>query len=379
MNVYITTTSKTKLNHITSNPEHHTHPKLKKLLDGMELAFCTELKIELGNTKIDYIYNIFQEFITDILKTTGSKFELDLNKMKKSMSIKFFVGSDIIKINFIYDNNNTIFKYIAIVLHALNTFCNLFPHNYSGLEINVCLDQNLRNIDIPDHIISIKNKITYLQKESLAFNVSGVTYPSRKIINLTRQEELIKLLFHEMIHFIELDHILTDTNFKNTWAINTKGLNLSESYTEFFSVLLYAMYESIHLSKLIPVKSDIIFKEILSIETEYSICLTSSILKFYNYNNTNYKKFFDGSGFKITQPILLVEYIFLKSILLLNINAVLDIVPTNYKIKKNNLPDLFKIFLNDHNLIIKLKSYMENDMHINSVSYLAIDLDWSLI
>lgn len=378
MNAYITNTSKTKLNHITSNQEHRIHPKLKKLLEGMELAFCTELNMELGDTKIDYIYNIFQEFITDILKTTGSKFELDLNKMKKSMSINFFVGSDIIKINFIYDNN-TMFKYISIVLHALNTFCNLFPHNYAGLEINVCLDQNLRNIDIPDHITSIKNKITYLQKESLAFNVSGVTYPSRRIINLTRQEELIKLLFHEMIHFIELDHILTDTDFKNTWAINTKGLNLSESYTEFFSVLLYAMYESIHLSKLTSDKSDTIFKKILSIETEYSICLTSSILKFYNYDNTNYKKFFDGSGSKITQPILLVEYIFLKSILLLNINAVLDIVPANYKIKKNNLPDLFKIFLNDAILVTKLKSYMENNMRIKSVSYLAIDLDWSLI
>lgn len=378
---YITNTSKNKLDLIQSEPIFHVHNKLKKLLIEMELAFGTELKITLGDVKIDYMHGMFQEFVTDILKTTKSKFETDLKKMNSSMSINFFIGADIIKINFIFNNNILVdyVKYIAVVLHSLNTFCHLFPNNYSGLEINVCLDQNLRNMDIPEHITSITNKIIHLQKQSLAFNVSGVTYPRRKIINLTRQEELIKLLFHEMIHFIKLDHILTDTDFKNTWAVNTKGLNLSESYTEFFSAVLYSMYESIHLSKIIPIKSDAIFKEILATEIEYSICLTSNILKFYNYDETNYKKFFKGTGTKITQPILLVEYIFLKSILLLNLDNVLDIIPDNYKIKKNNLPDLFKIFLNDNDLIIKLESYMKNNICMESVSYLAIDLDWSLI
>ena len=381
MHKYITNTSKIKLNHLKLNAIPDLNPKLQTLLTKMQSAFSANLKIELGNAKINYINKMFQEFITNILEITKSKFESDINSMDNCIGIKLYIGSDIIQLNFIFDKAELVdyIKYIAVIVHATNTFCHLFPHNYNKLEMNVCLDSNERNIDIPSHIQTVKNKIAYLQAESTAFNVSGVTYPHRRIINLTRREEMIKLLFHELIHFIGLDHVLVQANFKNKWAAKLDGgLNLSEAYTEFFSVILYATYESVHLSRLIPEKSDDIFKEILATEINYGIRLTSNILKFYDYDTQTYRNFFDGIGQKITQPILLVEYIFLRTILFLHLDEVLELISADYRIQTNNLSDLSKIFLDDSELITKLEPLMINKMD-KSVSYLAIDLDWSLV
>ena len=378
MHKYVSDSHKIKLVDSISNKITDLCPELQVLLETMRVSFASDLHITPGFNSIESIHAVFNEFISDILQTDKSKLESDIDKMNDWSSIILHIKSSIIKLNFIFNKEElpTYIKQIAIVCHATNTFCHLFPFNYDKLQMNICLDQNERSADVPNHIIIPTDKIIYLQKNSTAFNVSGVTYPKRRIINLTRKEELIKLLFHEMIHFVGLDHVLTQVNFKNNWACGE--LNLSEAYTEFLSVVIYTCYESIHLSKLIMRSSTSIFKELLSMELNYSIRLTSNILKFYGFDSNTYKNFFRGTIESITPPILLFEYIFLRTILFLRLDDVMKLVGTNYKVQKNNLTNLIKIFSDDTELVQKLESDMRGKMDL-SVSYLAVDLDWSLI
>lgn len=372
-----------KVNYIKDNllVKFDGQKRLDKLLTKMETAFHSDIDLQVGTDKTSHIKSAFDKFMDDIPNMRDSKLESDINKMDCVFSTILTVGSsplgDRIKLNFMFKKGISP-KYISIILHATNTFCHLFKEDYDGLVINVCLDDNKRDLDIPANITDINKKIAYLQKYSLAFNVSGVTYGKKKIINLTKIEEITKLLFHELVHFIGLDSYLRDTDFKNKWSAElNENLNLSETYTEFISVIINSMYESIHLSKLINRSPNDIFNEIFEIEINYNLYLVANILKFYGYDKNTVKDFFNGKGKKINQPILLVEYCFLRAVLMLNIDMMMTIIPKHYMIM--DLVEFYYVIGNDKELINGVKKCMDNKIPSKSVSYLAIDLDWSII
>ncbi len=382
---YVTNTSKTKLQHIDkiNNVQANMNPKLQKMLDDIKIAFGSDLKIDHQPiNKLIHTKNIFIEFSKDILNVPESKFEHDLSRMNNYIGINLHVHNSIIKLNFIFNGDGLIdyTKYISAIVHALNTFCHMFKYNYHNLEINVCLDNNERIIPDFSKEKSIKDKIIYLQKNSLAFNSSGVTYRQNLLINLTRTEEIVKLLFHEMIHWIRLDNALVSTPFKNKWATTgSGGFYLYEAYTEFMSILLYSAYQSIHIYTLIRTNPYDIFQMILSLEFTYSIYLTSRILRFFEYDANNYEMFFNGTGHKKTQPIFLWEYIFFRTILMLDIEAVMEILPQDYRLDATSTKLLSSVFNDDHKLINELSSVISEKNISDSVSYLLVDLDWSLI
>lgn len=206
-----------------------------------------------------------------------------------SMSLKNITG--LIKLNFLYDDLHI----IPQIIYATNMFTNLFKINYDGLTINVLLDDNNRIID-PQSKSDPKIKIKEQRKKCLGFTISGVTYKHNKLINLTKKEEIIKLLFHELIHYAGLDINFYDTEYNSKYDIDNKNLNISEAYTEFLAVILNVAFMTININP-----SDNMnkiydkFEKILKIETEYSVYLTTNILRFYDYDLNNYKDFFDNN------------------------------------------------------------------------------------
>jgi hypothetical protein len=386
INNYLTDSSKEKLKYVLGMvelkppPPSPIYPKLQQLFHRMQIAGTKKIIASPNTTiRINGVRNSIKKFISDVQNASGSKLESDLNKMNGLMGMLLDTGSGTIKLNFIYDENlRDNAKYIGVILHAVNTFCQMFEHNYNGLEINICLDLNERSIKIPNnlHLDSVQDKITYLQSQSAGLTVSGVTYGNRKVIVLTKREEMVKLLFHEMVHLVGLDNVLLSAKFLSKWAIANPKLNLSEAYAEFMSVLLVIAYESLQLGSTLRIDPHIIFQQILTIEMNYGLYLTSNILKFYGYDQANYQQFFNGTGKKINQPIMLWEYIFLRTILLLDLDSTMNIIPNDYKITKRNIPDLVKIFSDDTILIKNLEKFMSAPLY-PSVSYLAIDLDWA--
>jgi hypothetical protein len=106
--------------------------------------------------------------------------------------------------------------------------------------------------------------------------------------------------------------------------------------------------------------------------------LASKILLFYKFNEKNYHDFFDGKCDKIIQPILLWEYIFLRGILFLHLDFVLEIIPDDFKLDKSHIDSLTDIMRKDLPLIKGINRYI-HDNKVSLVSYTAVELDWNII
>lgn len=354
--------------------------QLKNILDKMKKSFVSDLEIvPLEPINLEKIQNIFINFDKTINDVSNSKFQNDIIKMDKVHSAQLVTNNGNIVLNFLSDGKK--FNLIAAIIHSLNTFCHCFPYNYDKLTIDICLDDNNRNINYSElsHFTSYNEIFNILKQKSGAFNVSGVTYKNDRNIILSKTEEIIKLLFHEMIHYIGLDSQLLGVSGKMDLFISNK-FNLSEAYTEFMSVLLYTAYSAIHcygINKNINIYD--YFCDFFCLETEYSLYLASNILKFYGFNNQTFRKFFTYNNKTIFCPIPIWEYVFFRAQLMLKISLLCDIIDNSWKINESNTHQIINLMKFDENFIHKLAIYMDKFEPINNISYLLIDLDWNKI
>lgn len=320
------------------------------------------------------IYEIVSKKIIDwYVSINGeSDFIKDLSKLEYVHVINIKVNELIINFYFLYDEKDT--AYITAILYASNTFFRMYKSENKNLDIYVCLDDHPRIIDCKLKNNSCLNKT---RKKSLGLIVSGTTYPGLNEIFLSKKEEIIKLLFHELIHYVKLDEDCK--NIKSKWDTIKKQLNLAEAFTEYLSVILHSSYISLLLYGRLLNQSNIahsgihrfkdrttlkeIYLNIITREINYSIYLCCSILKIYGYNHNNYIDFFKTQDRLNDQPIYLWEYIFLRTLILLN------------KTKHNKVND----FINNDEILINA---MNNKYYWNvidtSVSFLTCDVEWNL-
>ncbi|AGC01780.1 hypothetical protein H012_gp685 [Acanthamoeba polyphaga moumouvirus] len=377
--IHLTSNSFSKLNNFncTSSVNFESN-NYKIILDNMKISFCADLDIIAKDVNISEIKKILVDFDKDFNDVENSKFQFDVKNSNKSFSFQLNINGGIINIYILCSKNYECIGYISVILHAINTFCHMFTYNYNGLQIYISLDNNLRNADL-NHNKDYENIFKNLKKNSGAFNVSGVTNKYNKLIILTKQQEIIKLLYHEMIHFIGLDHELLKITQNHDWNIVNPKLNLSEAYTEFLSILLNCAYETLHIYHKCNINMYDLYKNLLQIETEYSLYLTQKIFFFYGYNKKNIHEFFyKNTNNKLAEynPILIWEYIILRSKLLLNLDNFHWNNLSDLRVNRDNLIDTINFMKIDKDFVKKLKFNCTFD---NSFSYNLIDIDWNYI
>lgn len=382
--------SREKLNQfqINTNKIHTLNPYLEELLKKMLIAFTKEINVNLiAPINVTKFRNILISFnkLFNYAYAPDSKFEKDVMQMNQVISFNLVISGDIIEIHFLKEELAKSIGLVSSLLHALHTFCHLFPYNYNGLIIYVCLDYNTRDLELPQHYHSYQDIFDHLHKISAAFNVSGVTYSDKKEIILTKSEEMIKLMYHELVHYVGLDHILSTANTNYGLAITKPTLNLFEAYAEFMSVLLNSAYQSIHLSYLKKLNPKYLYKKILCTELDYSLYLSANILKFYGYNDKTYLEFFNNgsnnnnNSDKKYNPVLVWEYILLRTQLLIHLDTVVNLVgPTNFFANENNKHDIIGIMKINNDLINELFFFMQHTKPIKNISYTMIDFNWDL-
>lgn len=386
---FLTESSKLKLRQLNFMDKkispNSLHPKLIKLLNQMIDA--SRQKIFLGENKqpisLENLQQIFINFDQELNDIKDSKLINDVKLMKLNQSLNLKINQDNIEINFIFGEKSK--NYLPIIIHAINTFCHLFQYHYDGLVINICLDDNERKIEIPNNVINFDKKIKFLKKNSQGLNVSGVTYRNKKSINLTRTEEIIKLLFHELIHFVELDINLLNEFFTLNWLIDQISFNLSEAYTEFLSIILSSAYQSIFISVFDQLNISSIYQiyaQLLYFEKIYSIYLTANILKFYGFDQKNYNYFFDGDkslNTKCWAPIAIWEYIFLRTIFFLHLDEMMEIIPNDFRLNCESVNQIKNLLEKDNDLINQLAFFMGHTKPIKNISYMMINFNWTKI
>lgn len=373
---YLTKSSQEKIQVIQPFFSINVENKCYDVLYRMYNCFIQNIFLEPASPiNLQQIKNVFIHFDETMNNVQHSKLAQDIQLMDLTYSIKLKLpNNNNIHLYFLlssYDKNE---GYISVILHALNTFCHYFNYNYDKLVIYICLDKNMRNITkYPQKEDNYEQIFQYLHKTSQAFNVGGITKKYNKTIILTRSEEIIKLMYHELIHYVGLDEPFSEI------MLNKPNTNYSEAYTEFVSILLNCAYHSIHLHGVTGHDLRQIYKKLLIGEINYSLFLTSNIIKFFGFNPNNYEQFFKIYRYKKFAPIFVWEYIIYRTRLLLDINLILSLTKNFKVITLNDRDIIIKIMCDDKYLITHLLPFMQQWHNNNNISYTLVELDWNKI
>lgn len=296
-----------------------------------------------------------------------TRFQQCVTKMSTVYTFQLHIANSTITVTILTDKSDDIV--ITQLIIALDMFCRCFPYDYDGLKIDIVLDHTNRDLMSRNQTYRSPDTFRNLYLESAAFNVSGYTIRSNRYILLTKSEEIIKLMFHELVHYIGLDQALKPVATEEYgWAIDAPQLKLYEAYAEMISVVLASAFTAIMMN---PSQRVEVFTQILRTEIAYGYYLTSQILRFYNYDADNYKLFFQGKGTKHDCPIYIWEYVIIRSIMMSNLNEIANATSDWLVTDASRIEPLMKP---TDAYIEKIGEFIRTMPRIQSVSYLAIEL-----
>lgn len=390
---YLTNDAVSKYNSFISNTESINVPLDKgqrEILNRFIYASKIPLNTKPGNNiNLKDLQKVFTDFNNEFNKS--KTFEAVIKEMDRVSSVQLIIDNMQIEIFFLSDNDGRDFSLESTIIYAIHIFFHSFPIKkyYNGLKIYVSLDNLRRDASYPisldkinggpgtfnytDKHTKLDNIFDYLRFNGTAFNVSGLTDFNNKTIILTKKEEVVKLLFHELVHFAGLDSKLSDKKIEVDWPIKNQILSPSEAFTEFMSVIMHCAFSTLYIYAYIEGNIFEIYQNILSSELAYSIYLVGNLLKFYA---TDINFFYSKKGQeKIYSPILIWEYIILRTQLLFDQTRVFECLDDNFNVR--NVEKIMKLMIPIKSLISLVENSMNSYRKSDNMSYLLIDIDWS--
>jgi hypothetical protein len=330
--------------------------------------------------------------LADIYKSLKKIF----NKMQKTT---YFIKSDKINKNhkYLFDNSPFISSYYTNIITSFfnitenikyidkesNNIISLFlittnnkkydvwsNSDYSILNLNIIMVLSvLKYLNITDKTIPIYFFPTPFKKlwnnNNLTPEVinSGFSIPDTLIV-IYRKEEYNRLLFHEIIHFLQLDksntpYIWTATHLKISADYNIfKHINLYETFTDTWAILLMIITLSI-------IEPKYTIHNLLNKERKYSECMVKQLLHQMMTPDTNSIR-----DFKWIQSTSALSYYIFKY-------AALNIIDFDKKYKLNTEWNENKIdeFYNDiKRYLIKHPINKEECDKSSKLSYIGYDI-----
>ena len=165
---------------------------------------------------------------------------------------------------------------------------------------------------------------------------SGVTsWGNINKISIFREEEMNKLIIHELIHYCNLDFHSVDFPYIDNYNINPNTkIILNESYTEIMANIINCICCSYEYQDTENMR---LFKLYLNYETKYSIYQCAKILILFGFKNySDFNKTYDGKH-RFKQTTSVFSYFFAKSALLHNIDYFGNFLETYVMTNKKQL------------------------------------------
>lgn len=227
-----------------------------------------------------------------------------------------------IHISFLYDQES--YHLISLIISAIYSYTLVYQYDYNKLKIHILLDNNTRDI-VPEYNGDIQKYIQF----SKAFNVCGITLPNKDLIFLTRKEDIIRLLFHELNHYTHNDRVNYNKRIKSIFDTEVSEVIPAEIYAEYISIVDSCYF----ISSIYQLNPDLLLEQ----EKDYNASLIAKHLKYYNYTSSNYIDFFTKNDRKNTQYTYIWEYVFYRGFMLVKSNLIEKIgkymnTPTDYNI-----------------------------------------------
>lgn len=241
------------------------------------------------------------------------------------------------RIIIIYSKNNLIDNKFINKIDSILNFFDYITNKKNYFKIEIYLSNEKKKINFTNNFLDSDN-----------IN-SGMTLPGYYII-LFRKEEIIKVLFHELIHYLDLDMRNNQNDLLILYEkINLKAdmINPNEAYTEVLALLFLNIWEYHYENK--KINNFINCK--LNIELYWSFIQITKILKFFKYES--FDDLFTKNNM-FYQKTNVLSYFFLKTVFLLNINDIFgDLTLNNIYFNKNRLQIIKKYNLS------QLKKYID--------------------
>lgn len=270
-------------------------------------------------------------------------------------------------------NTNTCLKNILIASEDNKTIlsntqikllCNLSITIIKSIGEFLNIDTKNQNIDLFLYMSSAKKICPNVKYEPISrehVNSGSTVYYhdssyADPLVKIYRTEELIKVLFHELVHACKFDQIFDDYP-KHTFKVARTQLLFTESITECFArIMNIILYSHIYGKNM---------NEILNDEIQFGIIQTGKILSHHGF--TSVKDFLDinDTPNKIIQETSVFEYYILTTILLIKIDDYLSIIKNKGTIK--DIVKLVNSTFNDDEYQKKVNYVIDNINNIDSV------------
>ena len=335
------------------------HSEIKKFINfnnDVLGGFIDYLLKYSTNKEIQYLVDIYSDLIVSKFIPINIQTYI-LTYLKKY--IVFDVTLDTSKINFKIYYKNTIdnHKLSVLILKAFYTV-RLYNKQHQTININIFLTPNKKCF--PEYSFLGPSEIN-----------SGLTsFSVNNTICIYREEEISKLIIHEMVHALNIDSMIYMNPLKETIEkqikcnfniSNSNKINLNESFTETSAVIINSLINSILL--------DTDIDSIIDYEIKFSIAQCSNILQFYNENS---EQFFNGECLYLNsnkdwiEKTSVLSYFFLK---LANLHDI-DFFINEYMFKSQI--DIEKYYVNikkNYKRIIFLKERVNFDSSLRMTLY----------
>ena len=155
---------------------------------------------------------------------------------------------------------------------------------------------------------------------------SGFTSPGYKLC-IFRNEELYKVLIHEMIHYLDLDlgFLKSNTMYNHLNIHPNIEIRLNEAYTELIALVIISIIHSYHQRKNMA-----LYKTILNDELRFSLYNVSKLLVYFGFDSADdFFSPYKSDQFKQTTSVC--SYFVIKTALLFNLNN--DTITEEYMIQ----------------------------------------------
>lgn len=330
---------------------------ISKLLYNRHLESYSALINEFPELKEnDLIFNSFTSLEVlkdlDLNMNSGSFIIVTINYKNQIYNDKIFIYS--------YDvlDKKTIEKYSNEIVSRVLFFNELLETEHMPNKMILYLTNLQKEID--DSLV--------LEKHFKTINVNSAVTNSRDII-IYRKQELLKSIFHELIHFHNLDFRNIPTHII-TKLIKTHNLNSENDYL-LYEAITETMANFINNIFSIKTKSMSItnFENKLYNEILFSIYQFAKIMKILNYKKLNDFYTSRTNDKKFKQDSCMFSYYILKCYLLLNLDKYFTIFIDD-KLKfiydRNNIYKLDEIFdesRNNPNLHFIIDQLLKNNFN----------------
>ena len=249
--------------------------------------------------------------------------------------------------------NKKILKYIKIMISWLITCKNYETDNcVKELDVTIYLSGIKKNLPIEKEVIGSKHVNT-------AYTYRCIKHSSS--ITLYREEDLLKVFFHETFHTFNFDFKNTcKEKLKNDFPINSE-LNLFESYCETWARIINHLYFSILLDINDNDDDMKFFVASFAIESLFSFSQGNKVLKFMNLTIDDLTKPETiRENFKENSNVF--SYFVITSILMMNVSEYISFCSTkNINILKFKEESVNEYIILIKKLIVKMQNAQDKN------------------